>query len=76
MKILESRLNSIKTLHNLKGAMFGRQPPFQVSKSPPKVIEKWQEILSFSDGSTKISDKSMAMTLEKSGKEWKILKIK
>lgn len=76
LKNLKNRLNYLKSIHDLKGATFKRQPPTQISKSPMKFKATWQEDLSFFDGTTKINHKAMTFTLQKSGKEWKILRVK
>lgn len=75
LDILESRLRYLKSLRNLKGASFTRQPPIQLSWFPLKLKTSWREDQSFFDGSTKINNETMTLTLQKSGNEWKILAI-
>lgn len=75
LQILEDRLRYLKSLQNLKGAMFTRQAPTQISKSPMRVRASWQEQLSFFDGPTKTNHETMTLTLQQSGKQWKIIKL-
>lgn len=76
MVLLETRLSHLKSISkNLKGAYFVPQSLKQVSESPWKFKAAWKEQLTFNDGTTKLTDMGMSVVLEKSGEEWKILRI-
>ena len=76
LQLLESRLSYLKSIRsNLKGARFTYQPSVQLSKSPMKLKANWKEELYFFDNSRKLNNKSMTITLQKSGSDWKIKKV-
>lgn len=76
-ELFEIRLNNIKNIAlNLESAMFKYKPPTQLSTHPMQLKEEWIEKLSFFDGSIKINDNYMIITLKKSDNDWKIYKIK
>jgi len=73
--ILHGRLKYLNNLRDLKAAMFTRQPPVQINKSPLKLKISWQEDLSFFNGTTQINHQAMTLTLKKNGYDWKIVGI-
>jgi len=76
-ELLGNRLNHIKSIAiNLEGAGFRTHSPAKLSTDPMQIKTSWQEKLSFVDGSTKVSDKNMILTLEKLDNEWKVNNIK
>ena len=76
MALLEPRLSYLKSLSKkLKGAYYIPQTLSQLSESPMKIKAAWKEQLTLKDGSRILTDKSMSFVLEKTGEEWKVLRI-
>jgi len=76
MTLLESRLSYVKSAaKNLKGAYFIPQSMDQVDETPLKYNASWQEKLTYVDGPTKLTNSAMLVSLEKSGDEWRILRV-
>lgn len=73
LALLENRLHYLKSIAvTLKGAYFSYQPPSQLNANPMQLKASWREKLSFFDGSTKLNNKSMVLSLQKSDNDWKV----
>lgn len=74
--LLENRLNFLRSIaKTLKGAYFSYQPLTQLNEIPMQLQASWKEKLSFFDDTTKLNNKSMTITLQKSDNEWKVLTV-
>jgi len=74
LALFETRLTYLKSLRGkVQGAHFVPKSLAEMSGSPQKLSASWQEKLTFTDGTTKITDMAMLFVVEKTGKEWRVL---